>query len=125
TSKSISKTISVTESLVDNNIAGNWKIQRIDDATGCGIGIKTGEYDAVVNVTGNHSTVEIVNGNTLNGILENGSMTFKENYSADGTLVSSGTLTYKNGSVSGNINWTKSIGVFSCSGTSTLSGSKL
>jgi hypothetical protein len=128
----ITPTIVVQPSPVVNtaeSLAGNWKIH-IDEndgnSTGCGDGIQSFDFNAMVSVMGNSVTVSLPTGNTLKGTLLDNSMTFQNTTFEDGmTTNSSGTLTFQNGKITGTSNYLVSSPDGNCPGTDVITGSKM
>ena len=111
----------------EGGVAGNWAVSFSDDATGCGEGITTGTVNLLIAQNGNALTVTgggIVFTGTLNGT----EATWSGSYPEDGGTTSEQfTVTFANNNttLSGGSTWTWTDGTDSCSGTSTITGSKL
>lgn len=111
------------------SIAGNWKIhinENDGNSTGCGDGVQSFDFVAIVGVNGNAVTVALPNGETLKGTLSDDSMLFQSTTFEDGmTTNSSGTLTFQNGKITGISNYLVSSSDGKCPGTDVVSGFKL
>ena len=110
----------------EGGVAGNWSVSYTDDATGCGEGITTGTLNVAISQTGNVLLVTI-EGVVYAGNLNGTQGTWQGSYPEDGgTTTEQFTVTFTNNNtmLNGGSTWTWTDGLGSCSGTSTVTGSK-
>jgi hypothetical protein len=109
----------------DLEVAGTWSITEVVSTSGaCSSGTDT--YTATVTQSGTSITVNI-GGLTYGGTLSGNSLSWSGSYPEDGgTTTTSISLTFaSNSSLSGSSSWSWTDGMESCTGTSTISGSKV
>ena len=107
-------------------VAGNWSVSYTDDGTACGDGITTGTVAVLIEQNGDALTVTI-EGIVYTGTLSGTNTTWSGSYPDDGGTTSEQfTVVFAdNGTtLSGGSTWTWTNGVMSCSGSSTITGSK-
>ena len=114
----------------EGGVAGTWSVAYTDDATDCDVdeGVTTGTVSYVIAQNGNSLTVtfdDIVFTGTLDGTEATWSATYPEE--EGGTEVEQFTVTFANNNttLSGGSIWDWTDGTDSCSGTSTIAGSKV
>lgn len=110
------------------DLTGNWSISETVDATDCGEGIYDDSYTAAVVQNGNTLSVTI-GGLVFNGTISGSRVSWTGSFPEDGgtTTITSMTLTVDpaGDGLSGDSAWRWSDGADTCSGTTTVTGSKL
>ena len=107
-----------------DNVDGSWTMTDNVSASACG-----SSYTDVHTVTLSQNGCSITasgGGNSLNGCINGSTINWSGSYPEDGgiTTITSVTLTASGNSVSGNASWSWTDGSFSCSGTTSINGSK-
>jgi len=106
------------------NIAGVWSITEVADERDCGGEIETSYYSATIIQTDCDITITI-EGVSNDGEIDGDKITWTGSYLEDGGMTTvTINLTVSGNTVSGTASWTWSDGYESCSGTSTITGSK-
>ena len=106
------------------NVAGSWSITEVADETDCGEGINTRYYSAVIIQIDCDITVTM-EGVSYDGEVDGHRVEWTGSYPEDGgTTTATINLTVSGNTISGTASWTWSDAYESCSGTSTITGSK-
>jgi len=107
------------------DVMGSWSITEVSDETDCDGGIYTYHYTATITQDDCDITVTIA-GESYSGEVDGDDIEWTGSYSeGGGTTTTTISLTVSGDSVSGTASWTWTDGFDSCSGTSTITGSKL
>lgn len=111
-----------------SDLTGTWSISETVDATACGEGIYDDDYTAAVVQNGNTLSVTI-GGLVFNGTISGSRVSWTGSFPEDGgtTTITSMTLTVDpaGDALSGSSTWRWTDGVDTCSGTTTVAGSKM
>ena len=105
---------------------GNWTLSFSDDASDCGEGITTGTATILIELNGNVLIVT-ADGIVFTGTLSGTDATWTGSYDEDGGTTTEQfevTFANNNATLSGGSTWTWTDGTTSCSGSSTITGSK-
>ena len=107
-------------------VSGLWTITEIVNAADCGDGIYTDTYTMTITQSGNDITV-LVSGLAFTGTLEGNRLRWSGSYPEEGGIITANvdlTISDDGNSLSGSSSWTYTDGLFSCSGTTQVSGVK-
>lgn len=110
----------------EGGVAGNWSVNAVEDATGCGEGTSTSTITVRISQSGTTLTVTI-DGVDYTGSLNGSVGTWSGSYPDDGgTTTEDYTVTFANDNttLSGGSTWTWTDGSSSCSGTVQVTGSR-
>lgn len=107
------------------NFAGTWSISEVVDASDCGEGIYTTTYSITVTQSGSSISVVTPVG-TFSGTVSGNSLSWTGSYPEDGgtTTIDSLTGNLSGSTISGTSSWSWTDGAFSCSGTTTWTGTR-
>lgn len=109
------------------NTAGKWLIKEIIDASGCDEGEKKVEINTLMTQTGCQAALKIPDTSiSFNGVVNGKKIQLKGTYQDQGTITKELFLTIEGQKLVGNAKWkyTDQTGLFSCKGTSKVTGTK-
>ena len=107
------------------DVSGTWNTTEVDDATGCGEGFTTHHEEYTITQSGCNITIDGGLFGIETGTVSGSQITYTGSFPDEGgTTTGTVNLTISGNSLNGSSTWTWSDGTSSCSGTTTISGTK-